>query len=136
VDLVRIHHIDYVVRDLDRAIEKYRKIFQVPLEARERLESRGVDLARFRLGDTWVVLVQPIREESPVQKFLEKHGEGFYHVAYEVKDLEGAVSSLKANGVRLMNETPRQGVEGWKLIDIEPQETFGVMTQLVDPDAG
>jgi methylmalonyl-CoA/ethylmalonyl-CoA epimerase len=136
VDLVRIHHIDDVVRDLDRAIEKYRKIFQVPLEARERLESRGVDLARFRLGDTWVVLVQPIREESPVQKFLEKHGEGFYHVAYEVKDLEGAVSGLRANGVRLMNETPRQGVEGWKLIDIEPQETFGVMTQLVDPNVG
>lgn len=134
--LVRIHHIDYIVRDLDRAIEKYRQLFQVPLEARERLESRGVDLARFRLGDTWVVLVQPIRQESPVQKFLEKHGEGFYHVAYEVKDLEGAISDLKANDVRLMNETPRRGVEGWKLIDIEPEETFGVMTQLVDTNAG
>lgn len=32
--LVRIHHIDYIVRDLDRAIERYRQIFHVPLEAR------------------------------------------------------------------------------------------------------
>lgn len=134
VKLKRIHHIDYVVRDLDRAIAQYRKLFGVPLRDRERLESRGVDVARFRLGETWVVLVQPIREDSPVQRFLDKHGEGFYHIAYEVDDLSGMVSNLKAQGVKLINETPRRGLEGWKLVDLELEETFGLMTQLVDPN--
>ncbi len=131
--LKRIHHIDYVVRDLDRAIEKYKKIFKVPLEERERLESRGVDLARFRLGDTWIILVQPIREDSPVKRFLDQHGEGFFHIAYEVRGLEKIALELKSQGIRLMNETPRQGLEGWKLLDLEIDETFGVLTQLVEP---
>jgi len=133
VSLKGIHHIDYVVRDLDRAVAQYRKLFNVPLEKRERLESRGVDLARFRLGNTWIVLVQPIREDSPVKRFLDEHGEGFYHIAYEVEDLAGMVAHLQRNDVKLMNDSPRRGLEGWKLVDIDPDETFGLMTQLVDP---
>ncbi len=70
--LKRIHHIDFVVRDLDRAVEKYQKIFQVPIIKREKLESRGIEAARFMLGDTWIILVQPVSEDSPVKKFLDK----------------------------------------------------------------
>ena len=132
--LKRIHHIDYVVRDLDRAVAQYRKLFGAPLENRERLESRGVEMARFQLGGTWIVLVQPTREDSPVKRFLDQHGEGFYHIAYEVDDLPGMVSTLKAQGVKLMNDTPRRGLQGWKLVDLEMEETFGLMTQLVDPN--
>lgn len=130
--LKRIHHIDYVVRDLDRAILQYRTLFGVPFERRERLENRGVELARFRLGETWIVLVQPTQPDSPVQKFLQKHGEGFFHIAYEVESLGAMVSDLKAKGVKLMKDSPRQGLEGWQLADLELDETFGLMTQLVD----
>lgn len=132
MQLKRIHHIDYVVRDLDRAILRYRDLFGVQLERRERLKNRGVELARFRLGETWIVLVQPTQPDSPVQKFLEKHGEGFFHIAYEVENLEAMISDLKARGVKLMEDSPRQGLEGWQLADLEPDETFGLMTQLVD----
>lgn len=131
--LRRIHHIDFVVRDLDRAVEQYRKLFNVSPGSRERLESRGVELARFRLGETWVVLVQAIRHDSPVKHFLDKHGEGFFHIAYEVEDVQGMATALKRQGVRLMNETPRRGLEGWKLVDLAEEETLGVMTQLVEP---
>lgn len=132
MNLRRIHHIDYVVRDLSRAIEQYRKIFNVPLENRERLESRGIELARFRLGETWIILVQPVRDDSPVKRFLDEHGEGFFHIAYEVSDVEGVASDLKARGIKLMPDSPRRGVEGWKLVDIAMEETLGVMTQLVE----
>ncbi len=132
MQLKRIHHIDYVVRDLDRAILQYRNLFGVPLERRERLENRGVELARFRLGETWIVLVQPTQPDSPVQKFLEQHGEGFFHIAYEVENLGAMVSDLKVKGVKLMKDSPRRGLEGWELADLELDETFGLMTQLVD----
>jgi methylmalonyl-CoA/ethylmalonyl-CoA epimerase len=132
VQLKRIHHIDYVVRDLDRAMVQYCRLFGVPLERRERLENRGVELARFRLGQTWIVLVQPTQPDSPVQKFLEKHGEGFFHIAYEVENLGAMVSHLKAKGVKFMQDSPRPGLEGWQLADLELDETFGLMTQLVD----
>jgi methylmalonyl-CoA/ethylmalonyl-CoA epimerase len=133
VELLGIHHIDYVVRDLDRAIAQYRRLFDIEFGSREVLENRGVALARVRLGDIWLVLVQPIRPDSPVQRFLDEHGEGFFHIAYRVKDVAAGATALKAQGVHLLNEEPRRGVEGWKLVDLDIAETFGVMTQLVEP---
>jgi methylmalonyl-CoA/ethylmalonyl-CoA epimerase len=127
--LTRIHHIDFIVQDLDRAVQQYQRLFGVRFGPRERLESKGVELVRFQLRDTWIVLVPPIRESSPVKRFLNEHGEGFYHIAFEVEDLPGVVSHLKAAGVRLKNETPREGVDGWKLVDLELEETFGLMVQ-------
>ncbi len=131
--LLAIHHIDYVVRDLDRAIGQYERLFDIKMQQRERLESRGVELARFQLGLIWLVLVQPVNDNSPVKRFLDEHGEGFYHIAYQVEDVQQAASELKAKGVELMNEKPRLGVEGWKLVDLQMHETFGLMTQLVEP---
>ena len=129
--LKRIHHIDFVVRDLDRAVETYRRLFAVEPSPRERLAERGIELVRFRLGATWVILVQPVRRDSPVMDFLERYGEGFFHIAYEVEDVEAAARDLRAKGVA--PRPWRRGVEGWKLLDLEMAETLGVMTQLVEP---
>lgn len=127
----RVHHIDFVVRDLDRAAERYSKILGKAPGPREALESRGVELVRFDLGGVWVILVQPVREDSPVMDFLERHGEGFFHVGYQVADVEAEVRRLKGEGIHLVNEVPRRGVEGWKLVDLDEEETFGVVSQLV-----
>jgi len=130
--LKRVHHIDFVVRDLDRAAERYTKIFGVePLE-RERLEHRGVELVRFRLGDVWLVLVQPVGEKGPVREFLEEHGEGFFHIGFEVDDVEAEAKRLEGEGIELGNREPRLGVEGWRLVDLEMGGTFGVYLQLVE----
>lgn len=132
--LKRIHHIDFVVRDLDRAVERYRRLFGVEPLPRESLAERGVELVRFRVGESWVILVQPVSDTSPVMEILERDGEGFFHIAYEVDDLEQVARDLKEKGVGLRQEVPRRGVEGWKLLDLEVEETLGAMTQLVgDP---
>ena len=130
----RIHHIDVVVADLDRAVMQYRKVLGVEPSPRETLPSRGVDLVRFRVGETWLILVQPTRSDSPVAAYLEQNGEGFFHMAIEVDDVEAAADSLRAEGVRLVNEVPRTGVDGWKLVDIEICETSGAMVQLVEAE--
>lgn len=130
----RIHHIDFVVRDLERATELYRKILgREPLE-RESLPSRGIDLVRFEVGETWVILVQPTGDKGPVAEFLRRHGEGFFHIAYQVDGDVGAVSrSLAEEGIGVVNAEPRLGVEGWKLVDLEMEGTLGAMIQLVEP---
>lgn len=129
----RVHHLDIVVRDLDRAAERYRTILGIEPLGREHLSERGVDLVRFRLGETWLILVQPLREDSPVMEFLRRHGEGFFHVAYEVEDVEAVAAALAEQGIGLVNPVPRQGAEGWKWIDLEIADTLGVMTQLAEP---
>ena len=129
-----IHHIDFVVRDLDKAAAQYAQILGVEPKSREHLEHRGVDLVRFRIGDIWIILVQPVRDDSPVQAFLDEHGEGFFHIAYKVEDLVKEAQRIKNSGVHIVNEEPRAGVEGWKLIDLAMEDTSGVLTQLIEEE--
>lgn len=129
----RVHHIDVVVRDLDQAEERYRRVLGVEPLPRERLPGRGIDLVRFRIGETWLILVQPTDEDGPVARFLHAHGEGFFHMAIEVEDIEAHARALKSRGVPLVQEEPRIGIDGWKLIDIELDETLGAMIQLIEP---
>ncbi len=128
----RIHHIDYVVRDLDQAVSAYEKIFQIHLEKKLRFDERGVELAWFHLEGIKIILVSPIRLDSPVQKFLDDHGEGFFHIAYEVDDLDAATEHFKGNAVQMVSDQKRPGVEGWDIIDLDLKETFGVFTQLIE----
>jgi len=128
----RIHHIDYVVRDLDQAAALYRTILGVDPGPRERLASRGIEAVRFRLGESFLILVQAVAP-GPVEDFFARHGEGFFHIAYEVDGIEEEAARLKAAGIRLRNERPRRGLEGWKLVDLDPAWTCGVECQLAEP---
>ena len=132
--LRRVHHIDFVVRDLDAAAAKYSRILGVEPRGRERLEDRGVELVRFELDNVWIVLVQPVGDRGPVRAFLEKHGEGFFHIGLQVDDVSAEAARLEAEGIGLVNRVPRRGVEGWRLVDLDMDGTFGVYLQLVQDD--
>lgn len=133
--LERVHHIDFVVRDLAAAAERFATIFNRQPLPRERLEHRGVELVRFDLGNLWIILVRPFRVDSPVMEYLERHGEGFFHVAYLSDDVGAEARRLVASGIRLATSEPREGVDGWKLVDLAMADTFGVMTQIIEePD--
>ncbi len=131
----RVHHIDVVVRDLDQAENRYRRVLGIEPLQRESFAERGIDLVRFRIGETWLILVQPTDREGPVAAFLDEHGEGFFHMAIEVEDIARRATELESTGVALSNREPRIGVDGWKLVDIELKETMGAMIQLIeDPE--
>ncbi|MBI3302764.1 MAG: VOC family protein [Deltaproteobacteria bacterium] len=130
--LKRIHHIDFLVRDLDQAIAQYTRIFGVQIE--NRMKIQGVELAYFHIGDVFIALVSPVDPQSLLQKQLNEQGEGLMHMGCEVESLEAAVQVMKANGVRLVNEKPRPGLQDWqiKLIDLVDGETCGPTIQLVE----
>ena len=129
-----MHHLDFVVRDLDAAVERYSRILGVEPRGRERLEERGVELVRFELDNVWLVLVQPVGSRGPVKRFIDEHGEGFFHIGLEVGDVVAEAARLEGEGIKLTNRTPRRGVEGWQLVDLDMDETFGVYLQLVQDD--
>lgn len=79
-----------------------------------------------------IELVQPTRPDSPVGKFLEKRGEGFHHVAFQVDDSEAALKGLKENGVELIDEKPRVGAGGARMAFLHPKGAHGVLTELVE----
>jgi len=86
----------------------------------------------FEVGESMIELVQPTRPDSPVGKFLEKRGEGFHHVAFQVEDLEAALRELKENGVELIDEEPRVGAGGTRMAFLHPKGAHGVLTELVE----
>ena len=73
--LKRVHHIDYLVRDLDKSIAQYPKAFGIEIE--NRVQIQGVDLAYFHIGDALMAWISPIDPKSPLQKQLDEQGESF-----------------------------------------------------------
>jgi len=135
--LNRIYHLGYAVEDIAAASRFYRENFGAEPTEPEVVEEQGIVATMFRVGESMIELVQPIRPDSPVGKFLERRGEGVHHVAYEVEDLDAALTELKNNGVEIVDEEPRTGAGGTRVAFVHPKSAFGVLTELVElPDRG
>ncbi len=130
--LGRIYHLGYAVEDIDEAARFYADNFGAEPSEKEVVEEQGIVATMFRVGESQIELVQPTRPDSPVGKFLAKHGEGFHHVAFQVDDLEAALAGLKGKGVYLIDEEPRIGAGGTRMAFLHPKGAFGVLTELVE----
>ncbi|ABG04246.1 methylmalonyl-CoA epimerase [Rubrobacter xylanophilus DSM 9941] len=130
--LRRICHLGYAVEDLEAAAAFYRESFGAEPSEPEEVESEGIVTSMFRVGDSTIELMQPTRPDSPVAKFLDRRGEGFHHVAFEVENLEEALRWLGKCGVELIDERPRRGAGGRRVAFVHPRGAFGVLTELVE----
>jgi len=124
----RLHHINFIVRDLDAAIATYERILQMPVTARDHLEKRGVITARFKVGETWIVLVQPTRDDTIPARYLAQYGEGFFLMSLEVDSLENELDRL---GTSMFSGPVRQGADDWRVVDLDPACTFDAQLQFV-----
>jgi methylmalonyl-CoA/ethylmalonyl-CoA epimerase len=86
--LKSVHHLNFLVRDLEAAVARWRTLFGFDVALRESLPDRGVITARFRIGETWIVLVQPTETDSAPGRHLREHGEGPFLVSFAVENLE------------------------------------------------
>ena len=99
--LTEIDHVAIAVHDLEAAIEYYRATYGVEPVHRERIEKDGVDEALIKVADSYIQLLTPTRDDSPVAKFLAAKGEGMHHVGYRVDSCADATPdpAEAANGV-------------------------------------
>jgi methylmalonyl-CoA/ethylmalonyl-CoA epimerase len=134
--LTEIDHVAIAVRDLDAAIAWYEASFGATVAHRERVDSDGVDEALIKVADSYIQLLSPCSEGSPVAKYLERSGEGIHHVGYRVGDCAAALAVLKANGSRVIDEQPRPGSRGTTVAFVHPKGAFGTLIELVQEDAG
>jgi methylmalonyl-CoA/ethylmalonyl-CoA epimerase len=126
-----IHHVGIAVDDLDAAIARWTALFGAMLEHRERVEDQGVEAASLRLGDSRIELLAALGPDTPVGKFLAKRGPGVHHVAFEAADLGAELARLKADGVELIDESPRRGMFGLQVAFVHPEATGGVLAEFV-----
>src|ERR1700689_5474878 len=129
--LTEIDHVAIAVNDIDAAIAWYESVLAAVVVHREGVESDGVDEALVKVADSYIQLLAPPREDSPVAKSLAKNGEGLHHIAYRVDDCAETLELVKASGTRGIDETPRPGSRGTTVAFIHPKGSFGTLTELV-----
>ena len=129
--LTEIDHVAIAVRDLEAAIAYYAEAFGAEVEHREVVESDGVEEALLKVADSYVQLLTPTNDTSPVAKYLEKKGEGLHHIGYRVADCGEALDAVKAQGGRVIDEAPRPGSRGTTVAFVHPKGAFGTLIELV-----
>ncbi len=130
----RIEHVAAAVHDLAEVRGILETVLGLKLDA---VEDFGIaELAMFRVGASSLELVQGKSPQSRPSKWLAERGPGFYHVCFEVEDIDGALAELKAKGVRLLDETPRTGHAGSRIAFIDPQSMGGLLIELAELPAG
>jgi len=128
----KIDHIGIAVRNLNEAITTYKMVLDLEFEGTEEVTQQRVMVAKFRIGGVMIELLQPTSPESAIARFLEKKGEGMHHIAYRVDDIDKCLCDLMAKGVPLIDEKPRNGVGGSRIVFIHPRGAHGVLTELVE----
>lgn len=126
-----IDHVAIAVNDLDAAIAWYADVFGAEVTHREVVESDGVEEALVRVADSYIQLLTPTRDDSPVAKYLAQRGEGLHHIAYRVADCAVALEIVKESGARVIDNAPRPGSRNTTVAFIHPRASFSTLIELV-----
>ena len=129
---MKIHHVGVAVEDLEAAIELYTNNFGAELTHRASNEKDGLTAAFLRAGEAEVELMQPLREDTPVGKFLANRGPGLHHIAIAVNDIHQAIAEARANGLDMIDQEPRIGLHGTRIAFVHPKSVGGVLTEFVE----
>ena len=127
---MRIHHVGVAVNDLDAAVELYQKVFGAELT--HRAANEELTAAFLRAGEAEVELLQPLREDTPVAKFLANRGPGLHHIAVAVPDIDRAIAEARAEGLEMIDQEPRIGLHGTRIAFVHPKSVGGVLTEFVE----
>jgi methylmalonyl-CoA/ethylmalonyl-CoA epimerase len=135
--LLRIDHVGIACRSLEAAIERYTSVFGLAVVSQETNDEQGVREAMLATAgqSSYVQLLEPLGDDTPVGRFLARRGEGLHHVGYAVPDVVAALETYGGRGVRLIDERPRHGSMGASIAFLHPGDLGGVLTELVQPRA-
>jgi len=127
-----IHHLNFIVTDLDAAVEAYQDRLGLGPFQRDDLPDRGVSTARVKVGATWLVLVSPQRDDCDVARYLAAHGEGFLLLSFGVSNLDQAIGQLAERGTAAGDT--RNGLCDWQVADLYTDADLGARFHLTQVD--
>ena len=133
--ILRIDHVGIAVPDLDAAIEFHTTVLGLTCTHTETNEEQGVREAMLAGpdGGAMVQLLAPLREDSPIGKFIGRSGPGIQQLAYTVDDIDATSADLRARGIRLLYDSAKVGTAGSKINFVHPKDAGGVLVELVEP---
>lgn len=130
----RVHHVGVVVRSVDAALGFYRDVMGLEVAVDRVLEEQGVRGALLSVGENEIELLEPVRDDTGVARYLESRGETLHHICFRTDAIADELQRLKTQGVALIDETPREGLAGLVAF-IHPKAVHGVLIELAQPPA-
>jgi methylmalonyl-CoA/ethylmalonyl-CoA epimerase len=128
--MLKIEHLGIAVKNLAQAIETYEQLLNTPCYKTESVESEGVNTAFFMTGDSKIELLEAVKDDSAIKKFIDKKGEGIHHIAFEVENIQAEMRRLSALGFILLNENPKKGADNKLICFVNPKSSNGVLIEL------
>ena len=127
-----VNHIGIATPSLDDSVELWSKLGFTPSEDKIN-EDQGVKIRYLKgSGNTRIELLEPLSEETPVGRFINRRGPGVQQIAIDVDDIESMISDLVGIGVRMVSEVPVIGSDGLRIAFVHPSSTGGILIELVE----
>lgn len=128
-----MNHVGIAVASIEESLRQFRELFDSPTAEVLEDAERGIRAAFIEQGETHIELLEPLRYDSVIARFIERRGEGIHHIAFTVGDVDAKVEALQALGLPIA-EGPRPGLRG-RIAFTHPSATHGVLIELVTPSA-
>ena len=132
---MKVKHIDHIgiaVKSIQQAGKFYIDILGLKIQDIENVADQKVNVAFLPITGSELELLESTEPDGPVAKYIDARGEGVQHIAFRVEDIEEALEELKAKGIRVIDQTPRNGAGGAKIAFIHPKETNGVLVEICE----
>jgi methylmalonyl-CoA epimerase len=130
VRALRIDHVAIAVEELGPVLDLL-GLFGLGIESEEELPDQGVKSSMVGAGNTQIELIEATAPDAPLAKFLAERGPGLHHVCVEVDDLEDAIATLQAKGLRLVDPEPRSDMAGRRVF-LHPASGRGVLIGIME----
>ncbi|GAB4368868.1 MAG: methylmalonyl-CoA epimerase [Calditrichia bacterium] len=127
--LKKIDHVGVAVQSIQEIKELFNNLFDMEPSFEEVVEDQKVRVAGYRVGESNFEFLEPLENDSPISKFLEKRGEGIHHIAVTVSDIHQLLEKLKQKGIKLIDENPRKGAEGKWIAFAHPKSFHGILLE-------
>ncbi|MFB6196026.1 MAG: methylmalonyl-CoA epimerase [Haloplanus sp.] len=127
---MRFDHVGVATPDGDTLSDLFERLFDAPIVHRETFD--GLAVTFLDLGDGYVELLEPLTDEGPIARFLDREGAGLHHVALATDDIAAALDTARACGVELVDDEPRPGAWGHDVAFLHPDSTGGVLVEFVE----
>jgi methylmalonyl-CoA epimerase len=127
-----LDHVAIAVPSIASALPHYETLLGAVGSPPERVDAQGVSVVFVGTGPGRIELLEPLRDDTPVARFLARRGPGLHHIAYRVADLPATLARLERAGLQLIDREPRLGAHGRRIAFIHPKSTGGVLIELVE----
>ena len=126
----KIEHIGIAVNDIEEAYNIFKSILGKANYKTEYVESEDVLTSFFDLGESKIELIESNQKDSPISKFLIKNNSAIHHIAIKVNDIYFEIKRIKNEGIRVLNDIPKEGADNQLICFLHPKDTLGVLIEL------